>query len=129
MPTSCPIRQEANRSTNEPTKKRKRLSNESRYGLCSGGDTDPTRYRSSLVQERTPEIQRPCKVLEDAGIKVDSVASEPLGVSARHMIEALMSGERVPPAPQLCTLLFGQPGPYRGRNGHLVIHGCRHNTR
>jgi hypothetical protein len=81
------------------------------------------------VQERIREIQRLCKVLEDAGIKIDSVASEPLGVSARHMIEAPMSSERVLPAPQLGTLLFGQPGPYRGRNGHLVIYGCRHNTR
>jgi transposase len=74
-------------------------------GLLRGSFTPPehlvairdlTRYRSSLVQERTREIQRLCKVMEDAGIKVDSVASEPLGVSARMMIEALISGERDP---------------------------------
>ncbi|PWR10732.1 IS110 family transposase [Micromonospora sicca] len=74
-------------------------------GLLRGSFTPPehlvairdlTRYRSSLVQERTRETQRLCKVLEDAGIKVDSVASESLGVSARHMIEALVSGERDP---------------------------------
>ena len=35
-------------------------------------------------------------MLEDAGIKIDSVASELLGVSGREMIEALISGERDP---------------------------------
>jgi len=38
--------------------------------------------------------QRLSKVLEDAGIKIDSVASELLGVSGRAMIEALIAGER-----------------------------------
>jgi hypothetical protein len=36
------------------------------------------------------------KVLEDAGIKIDSVASALLGVSGRDMIEALIGGERDP---------------------------------
>jgi hypothetical protein len=31
-------------------------------------------------------------------------------------------------ADQLDTLLFDPPGLYHGRNGHLVIFGCRHNT-
>lgn len=35
-------------------------------------------------------------MLEDAGIKIDSVASERLGVSGRDMIEALIGGERDP---------------------------------
>lgn len=35
-------------------------------------------------------------MLEDAGIKIDSVASELLGVSGRAMIEALAAGERDP---------------------------------
>jgi transposase len=76
-------------------------------GLLRGSFTPPeqlvamrdlTRYRASLVHERTREIQRLCKVLEDGGIKLDSVASEPLGVSARAMIEALIAGERDPTA-------------------------------
>ena len=46
------------------------------------------------MHERTRETQRLSKVLEDAGNQGDSVASESLGVSARHMIEALISGER-----------------------------------
>jgi transposase len=52
------------------------------------------RYRTKLVQQRTSETQRLCKTLEDAGIKLDSVASDVLGKSARAMIEALIDGER-----------------------------------
>jgi hypothetical protein len=47
-------------------------------------------------QERARETQRVHEVLEDAGIKLDSVASDVLGVSARRMIEALIAGERDP---------------------------------
>ena len=36
------------------------------------------------------------KVLEDAGIKLDSVACDVLGVSSRAMIAALIDGEREP---------------------------------
>jgi transposase len=35
-------------------------------------------------------------VLEDAGIKLDSVASDVMGKSARAMLEALIAGERDP---------------------------------
>jgi transposase len=55
---------------------------------------DLVRYRGKLVQQRTSEIQRLCKALEDAGIKLDSVASDVLGKSSRAMIEALIDGER-----------------------------------
>src|SRR5205814_2972093 len=34
-----------------------------------------TRYRKKTIQARTRELQRLSKVLEDAGIKIDSVAS------------------------------------------------------
>jgi len=57
---------------------------------------DLTRYRTTLVQERTREVQRLEKVLEDAGIKLSTVASKLLGVSGRAMIEALIAGERDP---------------------------------
>lgn len=59
---------------------------------------DLTRYRASLVRERTREINRLHKVLEDAGIKLDCVASDILGVSGRHMLAALISGQRDPAA-------------------------------
>ena len=55
---------------------------------------DLTRYRVKLVGSRTSEIQRVSKTLEDAGIKLDSVASDVMGVSSREMIEALIDGER-----------------------------------
>jgi hypothetical protein len=55
-----------------------------------------TRYRKKLIQQRTSEGQRLAKVLEDGGIKIDSVASTLLGVSGRDMIEALIAGERDP---------------------------------
>ena len=55
---------------------------------------DLTRYRKTIVEERTREVQRLEKLLEDAGIKLSSVASRTLGVSGRAMIEALINGER-----------------------------------
>lgn len=57
---------------------------------------DLTRYRKRLVQEHTAECQRVQKTLEDAGIKLDSVASDVLGVSGRAMLDALVAGERDP---------------------------------
>jgi transposase len=57
---------------------------------------DLTRYRKRLVQAHTAECQRIHKTLEDAGIKLDSVASDVLGVSGRAMLAALVSGERDP---------------------------------
>jgi transposase len=57
---------------------------------------DLTRYRTKIIQERARETQRVQKLLEDAGIKLDSVASDVLGVSARRMLEALIAGERDP---------------------------------
>jgi transposase len=55
-----------------------------------------TRYRKKLIEARTSELQRLAKVLEDGGIKIDSVASKLTTVSAREMIEALINGERDP---------------------------------
>ena len=57
---------------------------------------DLTRYRKRLVQTSTAETQRIQKTLEDAGIKLGSVASEVLGVSGRAMLAALVAGERDP---------------------------------
>lgn len=57
---------------------------------------DVVRYRTKLVQSRTSELQRLGNVLQDAGVKVDSVASSITTKSARAMIEALIDGERRP---------------------------------
>ena len=53
-----------------------------------------TRYRKTQITIRAQEIQRLDKVLQDAGIKISSVASTVLGKSTRSMIEALIAGER-----------------------------------
>ena len=57
---------------------------------------DLTRYRKRLIQQHSAECQRVQKTLEDAGIKLDSVASDVLGVSGRAMLQALVAGERDP---------------------------------
>ena len=57
---------------------------------------DLTRTRTTLVRERSREIQRLEKLLEDAGIKLSSVATDISGVSGRAMLEALIEGERDP---------------------------------
>jgi transposase len=57
---------------------------------------DVIRYRTKVVQSRTSEIQRLGNVLQDAGIKIDSVASSITTRSGRAMIEALIDGERRP---------------------------------
>jgi transposase len=75
------------------------------HGLIRGSFIPPapirelrelTRYRTSLIQERTREVNRLQKVLEDANIKLASVASDMQGVSARQMIEGLIAGETDP---------------------------------
>ena len=55
---------------------------------------DLTRYRKSVIEDRTRETQRLHKVLEDAGVKLSSVASKVLSKSGREMIDALIAGER-----------------------------------
>lgn len=54
---------------------------------------DLTRYRTKLTQERTREIQRVQKLLEDANIKLDSVITDVMGKSAREMLDALIAGQ------------------------------------
>lgn len=55
---------------------------------------DLTRTRTAITRERSREIQRLEKLLEDAGIKLSSVATDIVGVSGRAMIEALIAGDR-----------------------------------
>jgi transposase len=57
---------------------------------------DLTRARSLMTRERGREIQRLEKLLEDAGIKLSSVASDITGVSGRLMLQALIDGQRDP---------------------------------
>src|SRR6516162_2784410 len=55
---------------------------------------DLTRYRASLAQEINRIANRIQKVLEDANIKLGSVATDTLGASGRAMLEAIVSGEQ-----------------------------------
>jgi transposase len=81
-----------------------------------------TRYRSKLVQERTREVNRVQKVLEDANIKLGSVASHVLGDSGRAMIEQMIAGQDDPV--QLAQLARGRLRPKiaeleRALTGHI----------
>lgn len=57
---------------------------------------DLTRYRKAQIDERGREAQRLDKVLQDAGVKLSSVASDILGKSGRDMLEALVAGTKDP---------------------------------
>jgi transposase len=59
---------------------------------------DLTRYRTQQVRDRAQEVNRLCKVLEDAGVKLSTVATNVLGVSGRAMITALVEGRTDPDA-------------------------------
>jgi transposase len=80
-----------------------------------------TRHRTQLVAEKTRVANRIQKILEDANIKLASVASDILGASGRDMLRALIAGEQAPEKladlarrqlrskiPQLCLALEGQ---------------------
>ena len=57
---------------------------------------DLTRYRRKLVEARAAEVNRVQKILEQANIKLASVATDVLGVSGRAILDALLSGNRDP---------------------------------
>jgi transposase len=57
---------------------------------------DYTRLRADLTAERSRHKQRLEKLLEDALIKLGTVATDIFGVSGRAMLEALIQGERDP---------------------------------
>ena len=86
---------------------------------------DLTRTRTAVTRERAREIQRLEKLLEDAGIKLSSVAADLTGVSSRAMLEALIAGQSDPAAmaelaqkrmrlkiPQLTEALYGRFTPH-----------------
>jgi len=86
-----------------------------RYGLVRGSfipskeqreQRDVLRYRKSLVEERTREVQRVQKILETANIKLASVATDVAGVSGRRIIAAMVMGVEDPE--QLAGLALGR---------------------
>lgn len=86
---------------------------------------DLTRHRTQLVEEKTRTVNRIHKVLEDANIKLASVASDILGVSGRAMLERLIEGEEDPV--KLADFAQGQlrgkiPELEKALEGHLRDH-------
>jgi transposase len=67
------------------------------------------RYRTHLIQERTREVNRVQKVLEDANLKLASVATDIMGVSGRSMLQAIIAGQEDPTA--LAELAKGRMRP------------------
>jgi transposase len=76
-----------------------------RHGLLKGSYIPETpqralrdlvRYRTKLIQQRSSEINRVQKVLEDANIKLGSVVSDVMGVSSREMVNQLIAGQDDP---------------------------------
>ena len=85
-----------------------------------------TRYRTSLVQERSREVNRLQKILEGANIKLAAVVKDVTGVSARDMLAGLVAGREDPVAlaelargrmrekvPELQRALRGQVGTHQ----------------
>src|SRR5580692_6166936 len=67
---------------------------------------DLTRYRVSLTEELNRVANRIQKVLEDANLKLASVATDTLGASGRLMLEAIVSGQQ--DAEKLAEMSKGQ---------------------
>jgi len=76
-----------------------------RYGLVQGSFIpsaaqrvlrDLTRYRTQLTDERSREVQRIQKVLEDANLKLASVATDIMGISGRAILAELVAGQTDP---------------------------------
>jgi transposase len=55
-----------------------------------------TSYRKSQIRDRQREMNRLHKVMQDTGIKLDTVATDMMGKSGRAMLDALVSGTTDP---------------------------------
>ncbi|WP_258564096.1 IS110 family transposase [Streptomyces himalayensis] len=84
---------------------------------------DLTRSRTAVAQERARMIQRLEKVLQDAGIKLTSVASQAYSKSARAILDALVEGERDPKV--LASLVKGRLRSKRERLEEALGHRFR----
>jgi len=94
------------------------------------GNSGITRYRKALIQDRTREVNRLHKVLEDAGIKLATVATDVLGVAGRAMLAALLAGTADPAVladlargrmrAKLPALRQALTGRFRARHAFLI---------
>lgn len=85
------------------------------HGLLKGSFVPPTpiqdlrdltRYRAELRQSQNRVANRIQKLLEQANVKLSSVVSNTLGVSGRHMLDAIIAGQD--DAQQLAQLARGR---------------------
>jgi transposase len=96
---------------------------------------DLTRYRKHQIAERTQEINRLHRILEDAGLKLATVMSDVMGASGRAMLQALVAGTTDPEVladlargrlrsklPRLREALHGQ---FRRHHALLIGHMLR----
>ena len=86
---------------------------------------DLTRTRTSLIDERSRTVRRLQKVLEDANIKLTTVATDIMGASGRAMLGALVAGTTDPAS--LADLARGKlrtklPALTRAMTGRLNDH-------
>ena len=91
---------------------------------------DLTRYRVQQVRDRAQEVNRLCKVLEDAGLKLTTVMSDVMGVSGRAMLTALVDGTTDPAVladlargklrQKLPALQRALEGRFRGHHAFLI---------
>lgn len=68
------------------------------------------RYRKSLIEERSREINRLQKILEGANIKLGSVIKDITGKSSRNLIDKIIANE-TPDADQVSQLIHGSVRP------------------
>jgi transposase len=91
---------------------------------------DLTRYRKKQIEDRTQEINRLYRVLEEAGVKLASVMSDIMGRSGRAMLEALLAGTTDPTAlaelargrlrPKIPALRAALQGQFRPHHAFLI---------
>lgn len=86
-----------------------------RHGLIRGSFIPPepiralrdlTRYRTSLIRQKASEVNRLQKFLEDANIKLASVATDITGVSAKAMLAELLAEQK--PVAEIAELAKGR---------------------
>jgi transposase len=97
---------------------------------------DLTRTRTALMQDRVRVVNRLHKVLEDAGVKLATVASNIVGASGRAMLTALAAGTTDPAVlaelargrlrQKLPALRAALHGDLRGHHRLLVAQGLAH---
>lgn len=109
------------------------------WGLLRGSLVPPapirdlrelTRYRKHQTRDRAREVNRLHRVLEDAGIKLSSVATDVMGASGRAMLTALLHGTTDPAVladlakgklrKKLPALRHALAGRFRGHHRFLI---------